>query len=78
VPAFNVVITDDLNASQPGQLAYVNQSATVNGSAAVVSFAGSTITVNYNGQLEPGGVVVLKFRATLNSNLVRTAITRSI
>src|SRR5262249_31619684 len=73
VPAVNVVITDDLNASQPGQLAYVNLSATMNGSATGVSFAGSTITANYaavNGPLAPGGVVVLKFRATLNSNLV--------
>src|SRR4029434_8643647 len=37
------------------------------------SFAGSTITVNYaavNGPLAPGGVVELRFRATLNANLV--------
>ncbi len=73
VPAVNVVITDDLNASQPGQLAYVNLSGTMNGSAAGVSFAGSTITANYaavNGPLAPGGTVVLRFRATLNPNLV--------
>jgi uncharacterized repeat protein (TIGR01451 family) len=70
VPAFNVVVTDDLNASQPGQLAYLNQSATINGSAAGVSFAGSTITANYNGQLAPGAAAVLKFRATLNPTLV--------
>ena len=58
--------------SQPGQLAYVNRSATMNGSAAGVSFAGSTITANYgavNGPLAPGAAVVLRFRATLNSNL---------
>src|SRR5207249_1518750 len=73
VPALNVVITDDLNASQPSQLTYVNLSAMMNGSAAGVSFAGSTITVNYaavNGPLAPGGVVGLRFRATLNRNLV--------
>src|SRR5262245_21052388 len=72
VPAVNVVITDDLNGSQPGQLAYVNLSATMNGSAAGVTFAGSTITANYaavNGPLAPGGTVVLRFRATLNPNL---------
>jgi uncharacterized repeat protein (TIGR01451 family) len=72
VPAYNVVITDDLNGSQPGQLAYVDQSATVNGSTAGVSFAGSTITVNYsavNGPLPSGGVVELRFRATLSANL---------
>src|SRR5437899_1845355 len=72
VPAYNVVITDDLNGTRPGQLAYVNLSGTVNGSAAGVSFAGSTITVDYgavNGPLAPGAVVVLKFRATLNASL---------
>src|SRR5262249_11874827 len=41
VAATNVVITDYLNGSQPGQLAYVNGSATMNGAAAGVSFAGS-------------------------------------
>ena len=57
VPATNVVITDDLNASQPGQLAYVNGSATINGLASGASFAGSTITANYAsfiGPLQPG------------------------
>jgi uncharacterized repeat protein (TIGR01451 family) len=73
VPAFDVVITDDLDAVQPGQLAYVAGSATMNGSAAGVSFAGSTITANYagvNGQLEPGEVIVLRFRAILDPDLV--------
>jgi len=73
VPAYNVVITDDLNGSQPGWLGYVNPSATMNGSAAGITFAGSTITANYsagNGPLAAGGVVELRFRATLNANLV--------
>jgi large repetitive protein len=72
VPALKVVITDDLNVPQPAQLAYVDQSATLDGSQAGVSFAGSTITANYsavNGPLAPRGVSVLKFRATLNSKL---------
>ena len=43
----DVVITDDLDATQPGQLAYVDRSATMNGSTAGVSFAGSTITADY-------------------------------
>jgi uncharacterized repeat protein (TIGR01451 family) len=71
-PAINVVITDDLDASVPGQLGYVNGSATMNGSAAGVTFAGSTITANYaavNGPLLPGESVVLRFRATLNPGL---------
>ena len=73
VPAINVVITDDLNATQPGQLTYVNGSATLNGSATGVTFAGSTITANYsaiNGPLAPGEAAVLRFRATLASGLV--------
>jgi uncharacterized repeat protein (TIGR01451 family) len=72
VPAFNVVVTDDLDVPQPGQLAYVDPSATMNGSAAGVSFAGSTITADYAatyGPLEPGGVIVLRFRATLAPGL---------
>ena len=72
MPAINVVITDDLDASQPGQLAYVSGSATMNGSTAGVSFAGSTITANYaavSGPLAPGAVVVLRFRAVLDAGL---------
>jgi uncharacterized repeat protein (TIGR01451 family) len=73
VPAINVVITDDLNATQPGQLTYVNGSATLNGTSTGVTFAGSTITANYssvNGPLEPGEAAVLRFRATLAPGLV--------
>jgi large repetitive protein len=77
VPALNVVITDDLDASQPGQLAYVNASATMNGSSAGVSFAGSTITADYAstyGPLEPGETVVLRFRAILDPDLVEGTV----
>jgi len=69
VPAINVVITDTLPA---GQLAYVAGSGTMNGSAAGVGFAGSTITADdaaVNGPLGPGGVVVLRFRAVLDPAL---------
>ena len=81
VPALNVVVTDDLDASQPGQLAYVNGSATMNGSTAGVSFSGSTLTADYSsayGGLDPNGVVVLRFRATLDPNLaVGTTVTNT-
>jgi uncharacterized repeat protein (TIGR01451 family) len=73
VPAYNVVVTDDLGAPLPGQLAYVNLSATMNGTAAGVSFAGSTITADYAGvygTLDPGEIVVLRFRAILDPGLV--------
>ena len=72
VSATNVVITDNLDASSPGQLTYVNGSATMNGSTAGVNFAGSTITADYaavNGPLGPGAVVLLRFRAALNTSL---------
>jgi large repetitive protein len=72
VPALNVVVTDNLDSPQPGRLAYVSGSATMNGSPAGVTIAGTTITANYAataGALEPGGIVVLRFRATLASNL---------
>jgi len=69
VPALSVVLTDTL---PPGQLAYVPGSAVMNGSAAGVSVAGSTITADYgalNGPLAPGGSVTLRFRAVLNPAL---------
>jgi uncharacterized repeat protein (TIGR01451 family) len=69
LPAINVVITDTLPA---GQLAYVVGSGTMNGSPAGVSVAGTTITANYAavyGALQPGGVVVLRFRAVLDPGL---------
>jgi len=72
VPAFNVAITDDLDAVTPGTLAYVAGSATMNGAPAGVSVAGSTITADYgalNGPLAPGGTVTLRFRAVLNPGL---------
>ena len=72
LPAINVVITDDIGTSAPGQLAYVSGSATMNGSTAGVSVAGSTITANYAaliGPLGPGAAVVLRFRAILDPGL---------
>lgn len=72
VPAFDVIIRDDLDANQPGYLAYVAGSATLNGGTAGVSFAGSLITADYAatyGELAPGATVVLRFRATLAAGL---------
>jgi len=81
VPALNVIITDDLNAPVPGQLAYVAGSATMNGSTAGVSFAGSTITADYAsayGALPPGGIVLLRFRAVLDPGLTNgTTVTNT-
>jgi large repetitive protein len=81
VPAFGVVITDDLDVPVPGQLAYVDGSATLNGVAAGLSFAGSTLTAEYsavNGPLAPGASVVLRFRATIDPGLaIGTTVTNT-
>ncbi|HEX6572324.1 MAG TPA: SdrD B-like domain-containing protein, partial [Steroidobacteraceae bacterium] len=78
VPAQAVVIIDDLAANQPGQLTYVAGSATMNGSTAGVSVAGTTISANYGAALAAGESVVLRFRATLGSNLaVGTTVTNT-
>jgi uncharacterized repeat protein (TIGR01451 family) len=81
VPALNVVLTDDLDVPQPGQLAYVAGSATMNGSSAGVSFSGSTLNASYsavNGPLDPGVVVVLRFRATLDPGLTQGTVVTNI
>jgi len=73
VPALYASITDDLDAVNPGYLAYVPSSATMNGLQAGVSFAGTTITADYFGEygaLDPGQSVTLRFRAVINPNLV--------
>jgi uncharacterized repeat protein (TIGR01451 family) len=78
VPAINVVITDNLPA---GQLAYVGGSGTMNGSPAGVGVAGTTITADYgtvSGPLNPGEVVVLRFRAVLGAGLaIGTVVTNT-
>ncbi len=72
VPAFAVVITDDLNVPTPGQLAYVDPSATMNGSMTGVTVVGSIITADYSGSygpLQPGQSIVLRFSAVINASL---------
>ena len=78
VPALDIVITDDLDGSQPGRLLYVNGSATLNGTTngrtGGVTVAGSTITANYAGPLDPGAFAVLRFRAVLASGLADATV----
>ena len=72
VPASNVVIRDDLDAASPGYLAYVTDSATMNGSATGVSFAGTIISGDFAqayGTLAPGATVTLRFRAIVDPGL---------
>ncbi len=79
VPALYVVITDDLDMPNPGYLTYVDQSATMNGLADGITFAGSILEADYssvNGPLDPGETITLRFRAVINSNLAEgTTIT---
>ncbi|HEX7079475.1 MAG TPA: hypothetical protein VF329_00475 [Gammaproteobacteria bacterium] len=81
VPASFVEITDDLAVPNPGYLTYVDQSATMNGSADGITVNGSLVTADYftrYGPLEPGGTVVLRFRATIDSTLaIGTPITNT-
>jgi uncharacterized repeat protein (TIGR01451 family) len=78
VPALSVVLTDTLN---PGQLAYVNGSATMNGSTAGVSVTGTTITADHDaayGPLDPAATVTLRFRAVLDAGLAAGTVVTNI
>jgi uncharacterized repeat protein (TIGR01451 family) len=72
VPAYYVVIYDDLDLPVAGQLTYVDQSATMNGLPDGVSFDGSLLTADYfgvNGPLQPGESIELRFRAVVEPTL---------
>jgi large repetitive protein len=72
VPAYHIVITDDLDQPLPGQLSFVDDSATLNGSPAGISIAGPVLTADYSslyGTLPPGGVIQLRFRAIIDPEL---------
>ena len=81
VPALYVLLRDDLDETDPGYLAYVDQSATLNGLPIGVSVAGQIITADYftdYGPLEPGEFVTLRFQATIDPNLLEgTTITNT-
>ncbi len=68
VSATDVIITDTI----PGDLTYVSNSATMNGSTTGVDDTTTTLTADYAttyGDLAPGGVVTLRFRAQINAGL---------
>ena len=75
VPAYYVMLTDNLDEVTPGYLAYVDLSATMNGLSAGVSYDAATTTItadyfNEYGPLNPGETVMLRFRAVINPNLL--------
>jgi uncharacterized repeat protein (TIGR01451 family)/fimbrial isopeptide formation D2 family protein len=63
--AQSVVITDSLAPPLGSQVTYVPGSATLNGSAANVSFDGTSLTAA-QGNLATGGTAVLRFRVRIN------------
>jgi uncharacterized repeat protein (TIGR01451 family) len=81
VPAYNVVIRDDIDVPNPGYLTFVANSWTVNGSVNGVSVAGSLLTADYfatYGALGPGGSITLRFRAVLDPGLaIGTRVTNT-
>jgi uncharacterized repeat protein (TIGR01451 family) len=72
LPAFFVVIRDDIAVPQAGYLEFVPGSWTMNGAAAGITVVDSLLTADYstgNGPLQPGRTVLLRFQAVLNANL---------
>jgi uncharacterized repeat protein (TIGR01451 family) len=73
LPALYVELYDDLDVPNPNYLAYVDQTATMNGLTDGVVVNGNVIMADYfteYGALDPGAMVVLRFRAVINPNLV--------
>src|SRR5882672_7154118 len=81
VPAYAVVIRDDIAVPQAGYLTFVPASWTMNGATAGITVAGSLLTADYstgNGPLQPGRSVLLRFRAVLNASLaIGTRVTNT-
>ena len=81
VPAYAVVIRDDIAMPMPGYLSFVDQSWSLNGSADGITVAGSLMTADYSttyGALQSGRSITLRFRAVLNSNLaIGTRVTNT-
>jgi large repetitive protein len=72
VPAYDVVIRDDLDVPVAGQLTFVDESWTMNGSANGITVADSLLTADYStlyGPLDPGRAITVRFRAVLYPEL---------
>ena len=76
--ATSVVITDDISSAGAGNLTFVNPpAATMNGSTAGVTIAGTVLTANYsavNGPLQPGQSVDIRFRVQIAGGLAAGTI----
>ena len=72
LPAYAVVIRDDIAVPMPGYLTFVDQSWSLNGSTNGIAVVGSLLTADYSttyGALQPGRAITLRFRAVLDPNL---------
>src|SRR5688572_15407473 len=81
VPAYQVVLRDDIAVPTPGYLTFVDQSWTLNGATTGITVVGTLLTADYSttyGALQPGRDVTLRFRAVLDPNLaVGTRVTNT-
>ena len=81
VPAYAVVIRDDIAVPMPGYLSFVDQSWSLNGSTTGITVVGSLLTADYSttyGALQPGRTITLRFRAVLDPNLaIGTRVTNT-
>ncbi|MCP4472068.1 MAG: DUF11 domain-containing protein, partial [Gammaproteobacteria bacterium] len=79
IDATGIVITDNLDLPVGLQLNYVPGSGTLNGLTTGVAFADPVVTASYSltyGDLPPGGVAELRFRAQIEPTLpIGTTIT---
>ena len=81
VPAYEVVIRDDLDVPDAGQLTFVDASWTMNGATDGIVVAGSLLTADYSaiyGALAPGRTITLRFQAVLYPDLaIGTRVTNT-
>ena len=81
VPAYQVVLRDDIAVPQPGYLTFVDQSWTLDGSTTGITVVGSLLTADYSttyGALQSGRTATLRFRAVLDPNLaIGTRVTNT-
>jgi uncharacterized repeat protein (TIGR01451 family) len=81
VPAYQVVLRDDIAVPMPGYLTFVDQSWTLDGSTTGITVVGTLLTADYSttyGALQPGRTATLRFRAVLDVNLaVGTRVTNT-
>lgn len=79
VPAYGIVITDNLDDPVAGQLAFVAGSASLNGTATGLNIAGAVLSADYDaayGALPPGELITIRFQAVIDDQLpIGTAVT---